>query len=243
MLDQTAHRPWPLPEGPWAMAMQWHDLLFAHWPVPVEALRQRVPPALDLDTYEGQAWVGVVPFGMSGVRPRRAPPLPWVSAFPELNVRTYVTAGGKPGVFFFSLDAGNPLIVEVARTWYRLPYFRASMSLRREAERVHYRSVRTDRRASGAGFAGRYGPAGDVYRASPGSLASWLTERYCLYAVDAAGRIYRGEIHHAPWPLQTAEAELETNTMTQPIGIQLAGSPLLHFARRLEVVAWPLREV
>ena len=225
------------------MAMQWHDLLFAHWPVPVEPLRDLVPPALSLDTFERRAWVGVVPFGMSGVRPRGVPPLPWVSAFPELNVRTYVTNGGKPGVFFFSLDAGSPLIVEVARAWYRLPYFRARMSLRLEAERVHYRSTRTDRRASGADFAGRYWPTGDVFRAYPGSLEAWLTERYCLYTVDAAGRAHRAEIHHAPWPLQAAEAEIETNTMVEALGIPLAGPPLLHFASRLEVVAWPLRVV
>src|SRR5262245_11044807 len=112
VLDDTAHRPWPIPTQPWVLAMRWHDLLFMHWPIKSEAICQYIPSALTLDTFDGAAWIGVVPFRMTGVRPRPVPPLPTISAFPELNVRTYVIAEGKPGVWFFSLDAGNPIAVE-----------------------------------------------------------------------------------------------------------------------------------
>lgn len=224
------------------MAQSWHDLLFAHWPVPCDALRRLVPAALVLDTYDGTAWIGVVPFRMSGIRLRRLPPLPWLSAFPELNVRTYATRGGKPGVFFFSLDAANPLAVAVARRWYHLPYMRARMSATTEADGVRYASRRTHHGAPQAELRARYRPMGPVTRAAPGTLEHWLTERYCLYALDRHGTVYRGEIHHEPWPLQAAEAEVEVNTMTRPLVLPDT-QPLLHFARRLDVVVWPLRAV
>jgi uncharacterized protein YqjF (DUF2071 family) len=130
-LEQVAHRPWPLPPGGWVMAQIWHDLLFAHWPVPQAVLRPRIPAQLAVDTFDGQGWLGVVPFRMSGVRLRGTPRVPWLSAFPELNVRTYVVADGKPGVWFFSLDAGNAIAVAIARAWFHLPYFRARMSMSR----------------------------------------------------------------------------------------------------------------
>src|SRR6266508_3536850 len=128
MISDTAHRPWPLPQRPWIMRMQWHDLLFMHWPVNRDALRRYIPPRLEIDTFDGSAWIGVVPFRMSGVVPRLLPPVPYLSAFPELNVRTYVSAEGKPGVWFFSLDAGNPIAVEAARDVFHLPYYNAQMT-------------------------------------------------------------------------------------------------------------------
>ena len=236
-------RPWPLPDGPWVMAQSWHDLLFAHWLVPREALRPLVPASLPLDTRGGEAWIGVVPFRMTGIRPRFLPAVPWLSAFPELNVRTYVTRDGKPGVFFFSLDAANPVAVVAARRFYHLPYFRARMSLTHDGDGVGYASQRSHRGAPPAEFRARYGPMGPVGRAEAGSLAHWLTERYCLYAVDPAGGVWRCEIHHEPWPLQPAEATIQTNTMTRPLDLELRGAPLLHFARRLDVAVWPLQAV
>ena len=126
-MPSAAHRPWPLPSRPWVLAMQWHDLLFMHWPVSPAVLRPAIPPMLELETFDGAAWLGVTPFRMKGTRPPLVPPLPWFSAFPELNVRTYVTAEGKPGVWFFSLDAGNPLAVRGARALFHLPYYGAVM--------------------------------------------------------------------------------------------------------------------
>lgn len=219
--------------------MRWHDLLFMHWPVPPDALRPFIPPALALDTFDGIAWLGVVPFRMSGVHPRSVPALPWVSAFPELNLRTYVVLDGKPGVWFFSLDAGNPLAVAAARQSFHLPYYRARMRCVADGDAVEYRSVRTHRGFPSGAFTARYRPTGAVYHSQPGALDGWLTERYCLYAANRRGMIWRGDIHHAPWPLQPAEAEVAHNSLAAPLGMALwQPTPLLHFARQLEVVAW-----
>jgi hypothetical protein len=238
-LEETSHRPWPLPAGRWVMAQSWHDLLFAHWTVDISALRKVIPSALAIDTYQGQAWLGVVPFRMSGVRLRGTPAVPWLSAFPELNVRTYVVAEGKPGVWFFSLDAANRIAVAIARKWFHLPYFRARMACRERDGWIQYRSVRSHRGAPCGVFRGRYRAVGSTFLAERGSLEHFLTERYCLYAASGSGQILRGEIHHAPWPLQTAEAELTSNTMPEASGIfSPPVRPLLHFAKRQDVVVW-----
>jgi uncharacterized protein YqjF (DUF2071 family) len=263
LLAATAHRPWSLPTGPWIMRQTWHDLLFAHWPIPVEVMRPLVPPQLALDTFDGMAWVGVVPFGMQAVTPRLVTPLPWLSAFPELNVRTYVRAPGpvtddpaqdKPGVYFFSLDAANSVAVQVARQWFKLPYYHAAMRLlettqpdpaqpaAEHAPTIDYTSRRTHRGATPAEFQGSYAPTGAVYAARPKTLEHWLTERYALYTMDKNGRSLRGEIHHLPWPLQPAAADIRINSMAAAAHIPLPDiPPLLHFARRLDVLVWPLR--
>jgi len=176
---------------------------------------------------------------MTGVRGRWMPPIPGTSSFPELNVRTYVNYGGKPGVFFFSLDAASHLAVWGARAAYHLPYFYARMKVRTEKDRVHYDSFR-DRSAE---FRGAYRPVGPVQLRQPGTLEHWLTERYCLYTVFGVS-LFRAEIHHEPWPLQDAEAEISANTIAADAGIQLAEvPPLLHFSKRLEVLIWPLRKI
>lgn len=237
-----AHRPWPLPSGAWAMTQTWHDLLFAHWRVPAERLRAHVPAGLSIETFDGSAWIGVVPFRMSGIRLRGLPPVPGTSAFPELNVRTYVRHGDKSGVWFFSLDATNALAVAVARRWFRLPYFRARMECRNDAERVVYAHERTHAGAPPAELVAQYGPTAPVELAQRGTLEHWLTERYCLYAAGAGGRIVRGDIHHLPWPLQRAEAQFERCTTAAQVGIEsLEGAPHLLFARRLEVLIWAPR--
>jgi hypothetical protein len=225
------------------MKQTWTDLLFAHWPVQVGPLRRLVPDCLPLDLYQGQAYVAVVPFGMSHVHPRYTVSVPWLSNFLELNVRTYVTLNGRPGVYFFSLDAANPVAVAIARRWYRLPYFNARMSLTRsDNDWIEYRSTRTHAGAPSATLAVRYRPCDPVRLAVPGSREAFLTERYCLYTVDAAGRPYRGEIHHVPWPLQLAEAEFAENTMALAAGLDVHGPPpLLHFARRLDILAWSIQ--
>jgi len=239
ILQKVAHRPWPLPTGPWVMAQSWHDLLFAHWPIDAAVLRPLIPPQLPVDTFEGQAWVAVVPFRMTGVRLRGTSALPGLSAFPELNVRTYVTLGGQPGVWFFSLDAGNSLAVAVARAWFHLPYFRARMTCEKHQGWIHYQSERTHRGAPPGSLVGRYRPVDEVFYPRPGALEHFLTERYCLYTADAHGRIIRGEIHHPPWALQVAEAEFTENTMAEAAGIVLpARKPLLHFSLRQDVVVW-----
>jgi len=218
--------------------MRWHDLLFLHWPVRPELIRPLIPRGLELDTFDGSAWLGVVPFRMTGVRPRYFPPFAGL-AFPEMNVRTYVWTPGRSGVWFFSLDATNWLAVRAARAWYGLPYYDARMNVQLEQETVHYHSRRVDKKSTRAEFHASYKPTGEVYRSAPGTLDRWLTDRYCLYAVDRRGQLRHGDIHHLPWPLQPAEVELRANTMTNPLGIRLPDTaPLAHFARYLEVIAW-----
>jgi uncharacterized protein YqjF (DUF2071 family) len=222
------------------MAQTWRSLLFLHWPLSARVLRPLIPPGLTLQSFDGHAWVGITPFIVTGLRPRATPALPGVSQFPELNVRTYVTAGGKPGVFFFSLDAASALAVMGARAAYSLPYFRARMSVR-PAPRggFVYSSRRSHRGAARAEFLGEYRPTAEVELARAGTLTHWLTERYCLYAVDRRGGLHRAEIHHPPWPLQPAEAEIRRNTMTDGLGFDLPDvAPLLHFARKVDVHVW-----
>lgn len=234
----TAHRPWPLPARPWIMSQSWHDLLFAHWPVDAALLRTRVPRTLPLDLFEGRAWVGIVPFWMTGVAPRGVPSIPPLSDFPELNVRTYVSLDGKPGVYFFSLDAAQRAAVAVARTVFRLPYFFAHMRVERDGDWIRYRSRR---RGAGppAAFEARYRPDGPARPAGPGTLEYFLAERYCLYTVDGRLRPRRLEIQHPPWMLQPAVLELHTSTMAEASGLPLPPvPPLLHFSKRQDMVAY-----
>jgi uncharacterized protein YqjF (DUF2071 family) len=235
----VAHRPWPLPRGPWVMGQTWESLLFAHWPVEPELMRRVLPGRLGLDTFAGTAWLGVVPFEVRALRLRGLPPLPFGSRFLELNVRTYCTYGDRPGVYFFSLDAASPLAVAAARATYRLPYFHARMSLERDGTRLTYESRRA--RGPAAEWHAEYQPAGERFTAAPGTLEHFLIERYCLYAV-AGDRVLRAEIHHRPWPLRRAAGRILRNSMTRPVGIELASAePLLHFAGRQDVVVWPPR--
>ena len=243
IMQEVAHRPWPMPDGPWLMTQTWHDLLFAHWAVDATDLRARVPSGFEIDTFEGQAWVGVIPFHMTNVAPRGVPAIPWVSAFPELNVRTYVRFNGRPGIYFFSLDAGNPVAVGIARTLVHLPYFTAAMTVEQDdAGWIEYDSRRTSPGAKPAQFTARYRAVGEVIPPTRGTLEHFLTERYCLFTVDQAFRAYSLDIHHPPWPLQAAEAVIAVNTMADAAGIRLpAMAPLLHFSKRQDMVAWPLR--
>ena len=255
ILYATAHRPWPLPQGQWAMTQTWNDLLFAHWPVDPGTLRKLVPDALTLDLYQGTAWISVIPFWISNLRPPGVPAMPVLSHFPELNVRTYVTYGNKPGVWFFSLDAGNLSAVWGARLFYRLPYWNASMKVkgklsREQAQRasaegsdwLQYASKRIHGPKAKNGmpeFRARYRPVMPVRTATPGSLVEFLSERYCLYSVTPKGRIYRSEVHHLPWPLQTAEADIQTNSMVEPVGLDLSTPPeITHYSRTLKVLLW-----
>ena len=225
------------PRG-WLMEMHWDDLLFAHWPVEPEALRHLVPAGLPLDLYQGQAWISIVPFRMSHARLRFFPRLPGFHAFCELNVRTYVARKGIPGVWFFSLDAASPVAVRGERRFFHLPYFDAEMRAERRGESIDYASRRTHAGAAPAEFAAEYRPTGPAFRAASGSLDDWLTARYCLYAADDEGGLYRANVHHKPWRLQPAAAEIRLNTMADWLGIALEGPPLLHFAAETKVVEW-----
>jgi uncharacterized protein len=250
LLNDTGHRPWPLPQGPWFMTQSWNDLLFAHWAVPPSLVAAKLPSGIELDLFDGRAWIAVVPFWMSNVVPRGVPPFRPLSTFPELNVRTYVTVGGKrPGVFFFSLDATNPLAVAGARAFFNLPYYWSTIRTRTEpgagaaGDVVHYDCDRPASREPRARFVAKYWPTSPPFHATPGTFDYFLTERYCLYTTRA-GQPITVEIHHKPWPLQRAEAEISVNTMAAAGGVPHGSeTPVLHFAKRIDVVAWPPRNV
>lgn len=240
----------------WIMRQTWHDLLFMHWRVPAESLRPLIPPPLEPDLFDGAAWVGVVPFWMSGIRIRALPPIPTAHRFAELNVRTYVRHGDQSGVWFLSLDAASRLAVEVARAWYRLPYYHARMEVSHDgtvgnprpggdADRepavdglaIRYRSRRVDRRAGRAELEMTYAPTGPVQPSQPGTLEHWLTARFRLFALTRRRRLLAARIAHDPWPLQPASARIDRCTMLDPLGLKLPDeSPLLHFSKRIEVL-------
>ena len=231
------------PGGLPLMRQWWGKLLFMHWPVPVSALRPLVPPQLSIDTFEGQAWVGVVPFTMWGVRPYIAPPLPWLCTFRELNVRTYVHHRGVPGVWFHSLDIDSAVATWGARQFFHLPYHRAEMTVSQQGQRIAYASGRVQEDAPPAAFRADWTFGERLPRSGPDSLEFFLTERYCLYAVDKE-QLYRLRIHHAPWPLRAAEVGAYESTMLEALGINAPPlPPLLHYAEELKVDIWPLMRV
>ena len=217
------------------MTQTWHDLLFAHWPLPPQVLRPLVPAQLPLDAYEGQCWLAVTPFHMSNVCLRGLPPIPGFSSLPELNVRTYVKLDNKPGVYFFSLDAASMQAVLAARLSFGLPYFWSKMSVKESVrDQIEYSSIRRQKPRP-AEVKVDYAPDGpDIERKS--ELEVFLTERYCLYVVRR-GQVHRAQIHHLPWPLRPAEAEFRENTLAAAHGFELSEPPqTLHFAKRLDVV-------
>lgn len=228
--------------------MHWARLLFMHWPVPVETLRPHIPPMLDIDTFDGHAWLGIVPFTMTGVRARFTPAVPGPGAFHELNVRTYVTYQDKPGVWFFSLDAASRLAVETARLGFNLAYFTSSMSLAERDGSVEYASERTDKRGQPASLRCTYRGVSAPSRTAPGSLEAFLTSRYRLFASDLPPhepkRLWVGEIDHPPWQLAPASCEVERNTMAESIGVQTPNDEaLLHLAEPVTVRAWRPRRL
>jgi len=223
-LRETEHRPYPLPAGRWTMGQTWQNLLFAHWRVPHDLLRPHVPERLELEQHDGSAWIGLTPFRIAGLRLRGALPLPLLSSFYELNCRTYVRGAGRPGIWFFSLDASSRGAVAAARRTYRLPYRHARI----EADGGSFRAATE----GGGSFHARYHGIGVPAPAAPATLEDFLVERYCLYA--AHGKL-RAEIHHAPWPMQAAEAEVEQQGIAP---VELEGEPIYHYARRLDVLIW-----
>jgi uncharacterized protein len=231
------------PGGLPLMRQWWGKLLFMHWPIAPALLRPLVPPRLSIDTFEGRAWVGVVPFAMWGVRPSVTPPVPGLSAFNELNVRTYVHFNGVPGVLFLSMDIDSRLATWAARQFFFLPYFHARMSLRQQARTIDYASERADGETAGAAFRATWTVGEPLAQAEPDSLDFFLTERYCLYTADRE-QLYRLRVAHAPWPLRRAELSACDSTVLEALGLPAPpGDPLLHYADALKVDIFPLKRV
>ncbi len=246
---RTSHRPRPLPGGRWAVSERWNDLLFAHWPVSAVAIANRLPDGLEPDTFQGSAWIGMVPFWLDRVKLRGLPSLPGMRGYPDLNLRTYVRdrATGNQGIYCFSLDAGNPLAVAAARLVFHLPYYWSEMRFEKRSDRefsFYSRRLFSPRPLL---FQARYRGLGPTRRTAeilPGSLEYFLTERYCLFTANHNGLPIRANIHHVPSPLEEAEAEIERNDLAAAIGIELPDEkPVLHYSRRLAVYIWPAEMV
>ena len=235
-LREVEHRPWALPRSEWTWRQSWRDLAFIHYRVPAETLRKLIPSGLTLQEFDGSAWVGLVPFRMAGVMKRPWPDLPGFSEFPELNLRTYVDVGGKPGVWFFSLDAASWPVVWGGRNLYRLPYFLAKMRQDFVDGGWNYSSRRN---VGGTRFVARYRPVGGVFFAEPGTFEHWAAERYCLYSGGRGSSLRRVEVHHAPWPLQRADVAIETCEVLDAAGITPSeDAPVCHYSTGVDVVSF-----
>jgi uncharacterized protein YqjF (DUF2071 family) len=238
--DRVAER--SRPDGTPIMHQSWGKLLFMHWGVPVDSLRPHVPPELEIDTFKGNAYIALTPFTMWDVRPVFTPPIPWLSAFHELNCRTYVHLGDEPGVWFFSLDANSALGVWGARLIYHLPYFYSQISLLENNGTIDYTLRRTAE--TRAHFSAKWTVESDEpFHAIPGSLEFFLTERYCLFT-EHNREIYRCRIHHEAWPLRfTVLNSFETDIFAAN-GLQTPdGDPMVHCGGPVEVEIWPLEAV
>lgn len=222
------------------MKQTWNDLLFAHYPIKLESLKSIVPNVLPLDSFNGMGWIGVVPFYVTNLRLRGLPSIAGTNRFPQLNVRTYIKVEGKPGLYFFSLDAMNWLSVRMAKMFYHLPYVHADMEVKCNASNINYES----RRRSDPDFKliCSYRPIAEQYSSVEGSFEQWATDRYCLYTLNKKREPLRCDIMHHPWVLQHAEAEISYNSMLVKQGIQVeADHPILHFSKRIDgVKMWPL---
>ena len=232
LLAHTSHRPFDLPAGPWLIQQSWVNVLFAHYALPADVVRTRVPSALELDTFDGTSYVSVVAFRIDPFRTRG---VPLALRFPELNLRTYVRAGGRAGVYFFSLDAASQAAVHGARALFRLNYYYAAIHMSGHG-RTEFTSKRLDRPR--ADFHASYRTAGDSLAIPAGSLEHWLVERYCLFAVRS-GPTFRVDIHHVPWVLQPAVATVQADHLFAAAGLPApTAAPLLHAAARQDVLTW-----
>ncbi|HLO68284.1 MAG TPA: DUF2071 domain-containing protein [Holophaga sp.] len=240
MDERNSRRPVPL--GPWFLSMRWLDVAFLHWPVPAEALARRLPRGLTLDTFQGTAWLSVVPLVVEGARLRWFPPLPGVSSYLELSVRTFVTDGRRPGIWCLSVDADSALVVRAARIHPRLPYLRARLAHVRGEGWVHFACWRTHRGAKDASFSGRFKPLGSPFEPVPGSLEAWLTDRTSVFTEARDGRLLRTDLDVAPWQIRPCEADLQDNTMAGPLELLLPRRPALaHYVSRQDVRVWRAR--
>lgn len=231
------------PDGQPLMHQKWGKLLFMHWRIDEKELRPLIPEQLEIDTFDGTPWIGVIPFTMWDIRafPPYLPAVPGLSSAHELNVRTYVHYEGVPGVWFFSLDCNSTAAVMAARAFYHLPYFNADIDLEQSAQTIQYALKRTD--DPPAHFQASWSIGETVPYAHPDSLEFFLTERYCLYA-ENDGDLYRARIHHQPWPLQKAMVNAYESTMIEALGVKsFGGEPVLNYAEAIDVDIWGIHRV
>lgn len=241
-LQEIKHRPYPMPNAPWIMTQVWRDLLFMHYPVAPHLLREIVPQELELDTYKNEAWLSIIPLKITDMRVRGVPPIPLLSSYIELNVRTYVIYQGVPGIYFFSLDASDLISVIGAKAGTGLPYKLAKMEFSEHDDIFRFKSHRITGTQEKLDVSFKRGNV--LYEPLPGSLDFWLLERYCMYSFWG-NHILRGDIHHDQWKVAHAEAEIHQNTMASflPKGTLTNNPLILHYARRRRFLFFPLKKV
>lgn len=225
----------------WTMTQKWEHLFFLHWMVPRDVVRPLVPEPLEVDTFGGKAWIGIILFKMHHFKLRYIP-MPYPFSFPEINLRTYVKANGYPAIFFVTLDAADPWVVHVAKRWYRLPYYQADIHFKHEGDTFQFHSRRRKREPVER-FRGEFTPVSSGFPPSQGTVEHWLTERYTFFSQPSGHRhIYRGDIYHEPWTLQTARGRIDVNTMLQSYDIALPRTPdYVHYAKGVKAIIGPLR--
>jgi uncharacterized protein YqjF (DUF2071 family) len=230
------------------MRLGWHHLLFLHWPVEAAKLQRLLPRELEIDTYDGQAYIGLVPFEMSNVHPSWLPHTPLQNRydrFPEINVRTYVRHHGQnPGVWFFSLDASNLPAVIAARSWFKLPYFWSRIRVQHENNASKYFVRRLGPRPTPAHCALEYHVEDEAAQAAAaGSIEEFLVERYRLYS-QRGEALFAGQVRHHPYQLQRAKVLWLRENLVRRAGVSVRGAPpLVHYARGVDVEILPLQRV
>lgn len=238
---EVEHRLLPLPRNNWIMRQAWRNTLFLHWPVQPEQLRPYIPSVLEIDTYDGSAWLGIVAFEMEGIYFRGLSFFSVVAPFSEVNVRTYVKHEGRPGVFFISLDVNDWASLLIAKRWYRLPYHSADIAIRRKGNAIFYDSVR---RNLPVRFDGICTPKENEFFPSNDTLDHFLTEKYCFYTTQNNKDIFHGDIHHQPWPLQRADVQIQRNTLFSPLNLDFSEEdPVVHFSKGVDSLMWNVKKL
>jgi uncharacterized protein YqjF (DUF2071 family) len=225
-----------MPYEKWIMKQSWKNVFFIHLPVSAPSLRPHIPSCLDLDVYEGEPWISLVLFTIEGIY-LKGIPFSVVSAFPEINVRTYISYNKRPGVFFLSLDAKHWATYTIAKKWYHLPYYESQISVKQTNQFTSYNSIRKDRKVVPAEFKGTLKSLSETFYSKQNSLEYWLTERYYLYSSNQGKDAFRAKIHHEPWQLQEAKAEINANTLISSMNIlPLNEDPIVHFSTGTNVL-------
>ncbi|MEH7125174.1 DUF2071 domain-containing protein [Bacillus sp. JJ1532] len=226
------------------MRQTWRDLLFIHWPIPSEKLRKHIPASLEIDTFNGSAWLGIIVFVMDGIYPRGLPNISILPKFQEINVRTYVKCNGKSGIYFLSLDVCDWASYTIAKRWLRLPYQSAQISIEKKGQNFHYKSIRKRKTKYEITIDGTYKPLEEVYLPKEGTLDHFLTERYCFFSSNNGIHTYCLEIHHQPWQLQKTEIEIYKNTLFTPFNIDVNKvTPISHFSKGTDSLIWNIKKI
>jgi uncharacterized protein YqjF (DUF2071 family) len=243
LLTQISHRTEALCPLPWIVFQRWETLLFASWPVAPEVMRACVPEPLEIDTFDGTAWLTIVPMHMRDLHVRDLPPIPGTSTFPEINLRTYVKVGGRPGVYFFSIECNAPFADLVANLLFDFPYKPATMNYRVDGPSIAIDSARGGGSANAANFSAKYQPVGDAFTPAPGSLEDFLLSRFASFSVANTGAVLRGDLHHDVWTIRRAQADISVNSLAKSAGIDvLDRAPQLFYSQGTDTVVWPLVE-